>query len=347
MYPELMKVVLIISSSFLIHGSLQPDTAPVASRLPLTRSATIEEEVLSHCHLLLTPHDRLYCLHQDKADQLEETTEAFEGCDFRAEFETGMASEIKIAEIVEMHCDEEFLTEEEQNVEFRAEMVDVGCDLDREVAELMRDGREGRLSIQAFLPSVLTDWREGEPGETIRLVVQDYDVAGGGDTGGETPAELPDLEWGQDSPTWVREGRPVRRFLGGFRTERELAACKDTDSGCSVTSDHGEEEVYEVLANKVSLGPRPPGVLRSSKEPGDEEVYEVLSNKGSLGPRRQAAFLPPLQTGAASRQQQTVQSQAGDSSEQFLITSQSSLYSGATDSTSFPMQDRYEMLLKK
>ena len=118
-----------------------------------------------------------------------------------------MASEIKIAEIVEMHCEEEFLTEEEQNVEFRAELGDVGCDLDREVAELMRDGREGRLSIQAFLPSVLTDWRDGEGGqETIRLVVQDYDVAGGAgiETGGETPAELPDLEWGQDSPTWVR-----------------------------------------------------------------------------------------------------------------------------------------------
>ena len=60
-----------------------------------------------------------------------------------------MASEIKIAEIVEMHCEEEFLTEDEDNTEFRAEVVDVGCDLDREVAELMRDGREGpRLSIQ-------------------------------------------------------------------------------------------------------------------------------------------------------------------------------------------------------
>ena len=252
-----------------------------------------------------------------------------------------MASEIKIAEIVEMHCEEEFLTEEEQNVEFRAEMVDVGCDLDREVAELMRDGREGRLSIQAFLPSVLTDWREGEGQETIRLVVQDYDVAGGGgDTGGETPAELPDLEWGQDSPTWVREGRPVRRFLGGFRTERELAACKDTDSGCSVTSDHGDEEVYEVLgSNKVTLGPRSPGILMGSKEHRDEEAYEVLSNKGSLGPRRQAAFLPPLQTGAASRQ--AAQSQAAsDCSEQFLITSQSSIYSCSTDSTGFPIQDR-------
>ena len=135
--------------------------------------------------------------YQDKADHLEETTEAFEGCDYQAEVETGMASEIKIAEIVEMHCEEEFLTEEEQNVEFRAEMVDVGCDLDREVAELMRDGREGRLSIQAFLPSVLTDWREGEGQETIRLVVQDYDMAGGGgDTGGETPAELPEREMG-------------------------------------------------------------------------------------------------------------------------------------------------------
>ena len=87
--------------------------------------------------------------HQDKADQLEETTEAFEGCDYQAEVETGMASEIKIAEIVEMHCEEEFLTEDEDNTEFRAEVVDVGCDLDREVAELMRDGREGpRLSIQ-------------------------------------------------------------------------------------------------------------------------------------------------------------------------------------------------------
>ena len=253
-----------------------------------------------------------------------------------------MASEIKIAEIVEMHCEEEFLNEEEQNVEFRAEMVDVGCDLDREVAELMRDGREGRLSIQAFLPSVLTDWREGEGQETIRLVVQDYDVAGGGDTGGETPAELPDLEWGQDSPTWVREGRPVRRFLGGFRTERELAACKDTDSGCSVTSDHGDEEVYEVLgSNKVTLGPRSPGILMGSKEHRDEEVYEVLSNKGSLGPRRQAAFLPPLQTGAASRQAAAAQSQAAsDCSEQFLITSQSSIYSCSTDSTGFPIQDR-------
>lgn len=281
--------------------------------------------------------------YQDKADHLEETTEAFEGCDYQAEVETGMASEIKIAEIVEMHCEEEFLTEEEQNVEFRAEMVDVGCDLDREVAELMRDGREGRLSIQAFLPSVLTDWREGEGQETIRLVVQDYDMAGGGgDTGGETPAELPDLEWGQDSPTWVREGRPVRRFLGGFRTERELAACKDTDSGCSVTSDHGDEEVYEALAsNKVTLGPRSPGILMSSKEQRDEEVYEVLSNKGSLGPRRQAAFLPPLQTGAASRQAAAAQSQAAsDCSEQFLITSQSSIYSCSTDSTGFPIQDR-------
>ena len=256
-----------------------------------------------------------------------------------------MASEIKIAEIVEMHCEEEFLTEENENVEFRAELVDVGCDLDREVAELMRDGREGRLSIQAFLPSVLTDWREGEGQETIRLVVQDYDLAGGGgaETGGETPAELPDLEWGQDSPTWVREGRPVRRFLGGFRTERELAACKDTDSGCSVTSDHGDEEVYEVLANKVTLGPRSPGMLRSCKEAREEEVYEVLSNKGSLGPRRQAAFLPPLQTGAASRHQAAAaggQSQASDSSEQFLITSQSSIYSCSSDSTSFPIQDR-------
>ena len=286
--------------------------------------------------------------HQDKADHLEETTEAFEGCDYQAEVETGMASEIKIAEIVEMHCEEEFLSEEEQNVEFRAEMVDVGCDLDREVAELMRDGREGRLSIQAFLPSVLTDWREGEGQETIRLVVQDYDVAGGGgggETGGETPAELPDLEWGQDSPTWVREGRPVRRFLGGFRTERELAACKDTDSGCSVTSDHGDEEVYEVLAgNKVTLGPRSPGILMSCKENRDEEVYEVLSNKGSLGPRRQAAFLPPLQTGAAHRQAAAAaaaQSQVSDCSEQFLITSQSSIYSNcSTDSTSFPIQDR-------
>ena len=89
--------------------------------------------------------------HQDKADQLEETTEAFEGCDYQAEVETGMASEIKIAEIVEMHCEEEFLTEDEDNTEFRAEVVDVGCDLDREVAELMRDGREGpRLSIQVM-----------------------------------------------------------------------------------------------------------------------------------------------------------------------------------------------------
>ena len=68
---------------------------------------------------------------------MEETTEAFEGCDYRAEVETGMASEIKIAEIVEMHCEEEFLTEENENVEFRAEMVDVGCDLDREVVELI------------------------------------------------------------------------------------------------------------------------------------------------------------------------------------------------------------------
>ena len=259
-----------------------------------------------------------------------------------------MASEIKIAEIVEMHCEEEFLTEEEQNVEFRAELVDVGCDLDREVAELMRDGREGRLSIQAFLPSVLTDWRDGEGGqETIRLVVQDYDVAGGAgvETGGETPAELPDLEWGQDSPTWVREGRPVRRFLGGFRhPERELAACKDTDSGCSVTSDHGDEEVYEALAgSKVTLGgPRSPGILMSSKEHSrEEEVYEVLSNKGSLGPRRQAAFLPPLQTGAASRQAAAAQSQASsDCPDQFLITSQSSIYSCSTESTGFPIQDR-------
>ena len=55
--------------------------------------------------------------HQDKADQLEETTEAFEGCDYQAEVETGMASEIKIAEIVEMHCEEEFLTEDEDNTD--------------------------------------------------------------------------------------------------------------------------------------------------------------------------------------------------------------------------------------
>ena len=66
----------------------------------------------------------------------------------------------------------------------------------------------------------------------------------------------------------------MRRFLGGFRNERELAtACKDTDSGCSVTSDHGDEEIYEALANKISLPPRSQGGPgEGSKDPREEEL---------------------------------------------------------------------------
>ena len=187
------------------------------------------------------------------------------------------------------------------------------------------------LPVQAFLPSVLTDWREGVEGggETIRLVVQDFDVAEGGaggatDTGGETPAELPDLEWGQDSPTWVREGRPVRRFLGGFRNERELAtACKDTDSGCSVTSDHGDEEIYEALANKISLPPRSQGGPgEGPKDPREEELFEQRV-PGSLGPDVKQRFFhlcrPEQQTAGKQRKpsQATTQQTSSSSPRRF------------------------------
>ena len=121
----------------------------------------------------------------------------------------------------------------------------------------------------------------------------------------------------------MREGRPVRRFLGGFRNERELAtACKDTDSGCSVTSDHGDEEIYEALANKISLPPRSQGGPgEGSKDPREEELFEQRV-PGSLGPRRQAAFLPPLQTGAANSRQAAQALASSNPADQFLITSQ-------------------------
>ena len=115
----------------------------------------------------------------------------------------------------------------------------------------------------------------------------------------------------------------MRRFLGGFRNERELAtACKDTDSGCSVTSDHGDEEIYEALANKISLPPRSQGGPgEGSKALREEELFEQRVPE-SLGPRRQAAFLPPLQTGAANSRQAAQALASNNPADQFLITSQ-------------------------
>ena len=254
----------VIQSCGLLYPELMKDVAKVA-KLPLTRSATIEQE--------------------EKSDMLSETAEAFEG-NYDYSHESGLMNEIKIAEIVEMTCEE---AEERQSYslfkegegEFRAELIDVGCELDAEVANLMSQGSETRVSIQAYLPSIYIDWRQedanmqGRPyaaridqGQNkIKLIVQDFDVNEATNDG-----ELPDLdtfgvEWDENSttsPAWVREdvnaagwGRegapvtrePVRRYLGGFIRERDLIPIKDTDSGCSVTSDQVDEEETSQVGN--------------------------------------------------------------------------------------------------
>ena len=254
-----------IQSCGLLYPELMKDVAKVAT-LPLTRSATIEQE--------------------EKSDMLNETAEVFEGSlDFSSE--SGLMNEIKIAEIVEMTCEEaeerhSYALFKEGEGEFRAEIIDVGCELDAEVEQLMSKGSDTRISIQAYLPSIYIDWRqEGQDIQSrpfaarideenkIKLIVEDYDG-----TDNTNDGDLPDLDtfsedWNENNGNqdWVQEqvslsgwGRetmqmprePVRRYLGGFVRERDLIPIKDTDSGCSVTSDQVDEDETVEVSQKVS-----------------------------------------------------------------------------------------------
>lgn len=295
-----------IQSCGLLYPELMKDVSKVAE-LPLTRSATIEQE--------------------EKSDMLSETAEAFEG-NFDFSQESGLMNEIKIAEIVEMTCEEaeerhSYALYKEGEGEFRAEIIDVGCELDAEVAHLMSKGSETRVSIQAYLPSIYIDWRQedvnmqGRPyagrveqGQSkIKLIVQDFDGTEAANDG-----ELPDLdtfgvEWDENSttsPAWVREevtmaewGRegapvsrePARRYLGGFMRERDLIPIKDTDSGCSVTSDQvdeeeaSEESKAEALKKSPSLAEESPGGGQKRRQEKDQPVLQVAQQKYVEQPR--------------------------------------------------------------
>ena len=86
------------------------------------------------------------------------------------------------AEIVELACEE--VREEKshsaysEEEELRAEVVEVGCELDEEVAKLMSKEISGNISAQTFAPNVFIDWRKvetespDEPESKIKLIVQ-------------------------------------------------------------------------------------------------------------------------------------------------------------------------------
>ena len=87
-----------------------------------------------------------------------------------------------IAEIVELACeevrDEKSHSAYSEDEELRAEVVEVGCELDEEVAKLMSGEISGNISAQTFAPNVFIDWRKvetespDEPESKIKLIVQ-------------------------------------------------------------------------------------------------------------------------------------------------------------------------------